>query len=52
MAILVFILFNGVSEDDYKVTFQLKNEETSKTFDTIVYPDDIQTDENETEGNK
>lgn len=49
---LYYQLFNGVSEDDYKVTFQLKNEETSKTFDTIVYPDDIQTDENETEGNK
>ena len=42
---LYYQLFNGVNEEDYRVTFELKNEETSKTFDTIVYPDDIQTDE-------
>ncbi len=44
--------FNGVSEEDYKVTFQLKNEETSKIFDTIIYPDDLQTDQSNTEKSK
>ena len=49
---LYYQLFNGVSEEDYKVTIQLKNEETKEIFDTIVYPDDLQTNENETEENK
>ena len=44
---MFYQLFNGVSEDDYKATFQLKDENTSNVFDTIVYPDDIETDETE-----
>ena len=44
---MFYQLFDGVSEDDYKATFQLKDETTSKVFDTIVYPDDIETDETE-----
>jgi hypothetical protein len=49
---MFYQLFNGVSEEDYKVTFQLKDEKTSKVFDTVVYPDDIETEEEATEGNK
>ena len=42
---MYYQLFEGVSEEDYKATFQLKDENTSKVFDTIVYPDDLETDE-------
>lgn len=42
---MFYQLFEGVSEEDYKATFQLKDENTSKVFDTIVYPDDLETDE-------
>ncbi|MGM9928025.1 MAG: hypothetical protein ACI35P_08735 [Bacillus sp. (in: firmicutes)] len=34
--------FDGVSEEDYKMTVQLKDAETSEIFDTVVYPDALE----------
>mgnify|MGYP003479940480 CR=1 FL=1 len=35
-------LFNGVSEEDYKATVELKDAETSEVYETIVYPDALE----------
>ncbi|MEH6941053.1 hypothetical protein [Bacillus sp. JJ722] len=42
MQSMVYQLFDGVKPDDYKATIHLKDEATSKVFDTIVYPDALE----------
>src|SRR5690606_22664325 len=41
-------LFNGVSEEDYKITISLQDEATGEVFDKTVYPDDLENEENGT----
>ncbi|WP_042346137.1 hypothetical protein [Bacillus massiliigorillae] len=42
MQSMFYQLFDGVKPDEYKATFHLKDEATSKVFDTVVYPDALQ----------
>ncbi|MGM9924946.1 MAG: hypothetical protein ACI35R_11940 [Bacillus sp. (in: firmicutes)] len=42
MQSMMYQLFDGADPDDYKVTIRLEDEETSKIFDTIVYPDALE----------
>lgn len=42
MQSMFYQLFDGVKPDAYKATIHLKDEATSKVFDTIVYPDALE----------
>lgn len=42
MQSMFYQLFSGVDEEDYQVTIHLKNKDTSKVFDTVVYPDALE----------
>ncbi|MEH7384236.1 hypothetical protein V7147_02305 [Bacillus sp. JJ1521] len=42
-------LFNGVNEDDYKVTISVKDQATGEVFGKTVYPDDLENLDTETE---
>lgn len=42
MQSMFYQLFSGVDEEDYQVTIHLKNKNTSKVFDTVVYPDALE----------
>ncbi|SDZ05344.1 hypothetical protein SAMN05421736_105241 [Evansella caseinilytica] len=39
---MYYQVFEGVAQDDIKVTINLENEETGDIFDTVVYPDDLE----------
>lgn len=39
---MYYQMFEGVDQEDYKVTIAIKDEETNEVFDTIVYPDDLE----------
>lgn len=42
MQSMFYQLFSGVDEEDYQVTIHLMNKDTSKVFDTVVYPDALE----------
>lgn len=41
MSAMMYQVFDGVEGDDLSVTIQLKDINTGKVFDTIVFPDDM-----------
>lgn len=45
MSGLFYQVFDGVTGDDAKVTIAVENAETGEVFDTMVYPDDFDTEE-------
>lgn len=40
---MYYQLFEGVNPDDYEVIMDIKDEETGEVFDTIIYPDALDT---------
>jgi hypothetical protein len=43
----MYQLFSGANQDDYQVKVMVKDEATSKVFDEMVYPDDLEEEETE-----
>lgn len=43
---MYYQLFEGVDPEDYKVVVDLKDQDTEEVYDTIVYPDALD-EENE-----
>ncbi|ODG91502.1 hypothetical protein BED47_07565 [Gottfriedia luciferensis] len=41
MSGMMYQLYNGVDPNDYKVTILVKDQDTQKEFDKIVYPDSL-----------
>ena len=42
---MYYQVFNGASPDEYKVTISVKDAATQKVFDEVVYPDDLEGEE-------
>lgn len=45
MSGMIYQIYNGVSNEDSKVTISLKDQSTEEVFDQIIYPEDLSEEE-------